>query len=129
MAATLSCYSCGQSLEALSLPVARLDACPRCARDLHVCRMCQLYRPQLPTGCAEDGIEEVREKERANFCDYFSPSASAYSPEQTSDEHKQRAELDALFGTEPVTGSDAGDATEGSAERDAPARPEDLFRR
>lgn len=98
MAETLKCYKCGTSLAALSLPLRRLDECPQCRRELHVCCMCQSYDPRVPKGCSEDDAPEVREKERANFCDYFKPSANAYTPGGLDAERAAQAELDALFG-------------------------------
>ena len=62
----------------LSLPLARLDECPKCHVHLHVCRMCERYAPRKPKGCSEDDAPEVRDKKAANFCDYFKPTARAY---------------------------------------------------
>lgn len=88
--------------------------------------MCQLYRPRLPTGCAEDDVEEVREKERANFCDYFTPSAEAYSPVEVGAQSEARMQLDALFGDD-ATGAKS-DGTTSSPEDDARRRAEKLFK-
>ena len=119
MGETLRCYRCGASLEALSPPLGRLDECPECAVHLHVCRMCQFYAPGVPKQCREDDAEEVREKERANFCDYFKPSASAHDPSFATAEQRSRSQLDALFGD--------GDAGE-SRDDDAASTAEDLFK-
>jgi hypothetical protein len=40
----------------------------------------------------------VKDKQVANFCDYFRPSATAYRPEALSAADQARAQLDALFG-------------------------------
>ena len=37
----LRCHHCGTSLAALSLPFTRLDECPKCRAQLHVCKMCE----------------------------------------------------------------------------------------
>ena len=42
--------------------------------------------------------EEVKDKLRANFCDYFRPTPSAYRPDGTSAADRAKAELEALFG-------------------------------
>jgi hypothetical protein len=94
---TLSCYRCGASLVALTLPLARLDECPECRSQLHVCRMCINYDPRRPTGCREDDAIEVRDKKAANFCDYFKPNPDAYDGGDLTREQRARAELDALF--------------------------------
>ena len=97
MAHELRCYRCGESLAALSLPLTRLDECPKCRAQLHVCRMCERFAPRLPKGCTEDDAPDVRDKKSANFCDYFRPSAKAYDPSELTAEQAAKAQLDALF--------------------------------
>ena len=97
MAHSISCYRCGASLEALSLPLSRQDECPECSNYLHVCKMCVHYDPHVPRQCREDGAEDVTEKERPNFCDWFKPSESAFDAKRKDDEDQARAALDALF--------------------------------
>lgn len=96
--AGMLCYRCGASLAALSLPLARLDECPECRVELHVCRMCRYFDPAVPRQCREDGAEEVREKTRANFCDWFRPAEGAFDGSLKSAEDAARDELAALFG-------------------------------
>ncbi len=98
MAHDLSCWKCGAPLAALSLPLRRLDECPRCRAELHVCRMCVDYDTAVAKHCREPTAEEVREKTRANFCDFFKPKAGAYTPPNTAEVDRARAELDTLFG-------------------------------
>ncbi len=78
MSHNIACYRCGASLAALSLPLSRQDECPECRNYLHVCKMCCNFDPRVPRQCREDGAEEVREKDRLNFCDWFKPSESAF---------------------------------------------------
>ena len=61
MADGISCYRCGASLEALSLPISRQDECPECSNYLHVCKMCVYYDERVPRQCREDGAEDVRD--------------------------------------------------------------------
>ena len=98
MAHTIRCYRCGESLAALTLPLSRQDECPGCGNYLHVCRMCVYFDANVPRQCREDGAEEVKEKDRLNFCDWFKPSESAFDPDQKSEEDQARAALEALFG-------------------------------
>lgn len=98
MAHNIRCYRCGASLEALSLPFSRQDECPDCHNYLHVCRMCVHYDRNVPRQCREDGAEDVKEKERPNFCDWYKPSERAFDPDRKSGEDQARAALDALFG-------------------------------
>ena len=116
----LKCWRCGFDLASLSLPLSRQDQCPDCFVDLHACRMCTQFDKGVPRQCREDGAEEVKEKERANFCDWFSPSAAAFTGELAAAEAAARAQLDGLFG-----GGDADSLTD-----DDPAKSaaEDLFK-
>lgn len=114
MSHNIACFRCGTSLAALSLPLSRQDSCPECSVHLHVCRMCRHYDPAVPRQCREDGAEDVTEKERLNFCDWFIPSENAFDPANKAHADKAQQALDALFGDGEApgkgTGSDADDA-------------------
>ena len=97
MAHDLSCYRCGASLAALSLPLSRQDECPACSNYLHVCKMCKHFDAHVPRQCREDGAEDVKEKERPNFCDWFVPSDTAFDAGRKAEDDAARAALDALF--------------------------------
>ena len=94
----LVCWKCGASLAALTLPLRRLEECPRCRAQLHVCRMCLEYDTTVATRCREPTAEEVRNKEGANFCAFFTPRPGAYTAPNTAEAERARAELDKLFG-------------------------------
>jgi len=98
MSSSIACYRCGASVVALSLPLSRRDQCPECNADLHVCKMCVYFDQAVPRQCREDGAEDVAEKERANFCDWFKPSDTAFDPERKSDADAAKDALAALFG-------------------------------
>ena len=98
MAHNIRCYRCGESLAALSLPLSRQDECPGCGNYLHVCKMCLHFDARVPRQCREDGAEEVTDKDRLNFCDWFSPSETAFDPQRKDQEDQAKAALDALFG-------------------------------
>jgi hypothetical protein len=92
----LVCWKCGAALAALTLPLRRLEECPKCRAELHVCRMCVLFDPGAYQQCREPTVEEVRDKTRANYCDYFKPKAGAWRG--GGDEERARSDLDRLFG-------------------------------
>lgn len=115
MKKTLVCWRCGASLQELSLPFRRLEQCLKCRADLHVCRMCKSYNPRLTGGCDDPRAQGVRDKELANFCDYFKPSPDAYTPRDDSKSNAAKAELYALFGMQPE--DDETDASTGNAPR------------
>lgn len=123
MTEALRCWRCGKGLEALSLPLSRMDECPDCAVHLHVCRMCVNFDPAVPTACREDAAEEVLEKERANFCDYFQPSSGAFDKDVAAADQQARDELQALFGDSGTPG--AG----GQSDDPALKAADDLFKK
>ncbi len=112
MSHNIRCFRCGTSLAALSLPLSRQDECPECAVYLHVCLMCEFFDASVPRQCREDGADDVTDKDRVNFCDWFSPSESAFNPARKTQAESAKQSLDALF-----AGGDASDA--GIADGDA----------
>jgi hypothetical protein len=129
----LTCYRCGQSLEALSLPLSRMDLCPGCGVELHVCRMCRHYAPSAPDACDEEDAVEVRNKTVANFCDYFDPNPEAFEGSERRADERARARLEALFGDhggdDPPAGSGPGPESGTREEDETLRRAEDLFRK
>ncbi len=47
------------------------EECPSCGTDLHVCIYCRLYDEGKANRCREPQADYVKEKDRANFCEYF----------------------------------------------------------
>ena len=64
------CYFCGKRLDD-RLVVYRNSECPYCGKDLKICYNCKFYREGAHWDCLETIKEPVREKDRANFCEYF----------------------------------------------------------
>jgi hypothetical protein len=119
----LVCWKCGASLDGEPLPLARLAVCPACHADLHVCRLCEFYDRGVANSCREPVAEEVKDKERANFCGYFQPRPDACAGSAADPAREAKARLEALFGL-AQEGEPEGVA--GDAER-ARRRLEDLF--
>jgi len=94
----IQCWKCGAALAALALPFGRTERCRACGADLHACKLCRHYTPRLPAQCDEPTIEEVRDKERANFCDHYLPVAGAWKGGTSAQADAARAALDKLFG-------------------------------
>jgi hypothetical protein len=118
MTHNIACYRCGTSLAELSLPLSRQDECPGCGNYVHVCMMCANFDKQVPKQCREDDAEEVIEKARLNFCEWFIPSETAFDPKAKTVEDRAKATLDSLFGAELEQPSDAGtDSNLSDAER------------
>ncbi len=119
MADDLLCYRCGASLAELSLPLSRQDECPTCSVYLHVCKMCALYDPGVPRQCREDDAEEVIEKERLNFCEWFKPGDEVFNAARAKQETKAKDALATLF--------DQGDTNEPHQD-DLSSEAEKLFK-
>jgi hypothetical protein len=94
----IQCWKCGAALAELSLPFGRIERCRHCGADLHVCKLCREYDPRALQQCREPTVEEVREKERANFCDHYKPVAGAWKGGTTQAADAARTALDKLFG-------------------------------
>ena len=89
----VNCFHCGASLELeVGQKVFRSEECPSCYGDIRICRMCGLYDTAYYNECREDQAQRVIDKERANYCEYFT-LAGGEGP--MAQEHLQRAK--ALF--------------------------------
>jgi len=106
------CWRCGTDLADLSLPLARLDECPQCVVHLHVCRMCQFFDPTVTKSCREDDADEVRDKQSANFCDYFKVAPDAFDATLADADQAAKNQLDILFGAGDVPDDQAGASDE-----------------
>jgi hypothetical protein len=84
------CFFCREAFEFEGRGM-RKDLCPRCRRDLHACVQCRFYDPGYHNRCREPRAEMVRDRDRANVCDYFelAPDRPAGSD---PDEAKRRLE-------------------------------------
>ncbi len=127
------CWRCGSSLAALSLPFSRFDTCKAGGADLHACKQCLFYQVTVAKQCREPVADEVRDKQRANVCDYFSVRADAYQP--ATEQASTQSQLAALFGavseSRPVTNDTVSDQIKNKADTAAAARAalEELFGR
>lgn len=103
METQLVCWKCGALLDDIPLPLARLAECLVCCTELHVCLSCEFYDTRVAKHCRETIAEEVKDKARANFCDYFQLRANAFQPHDDTEERAARSQLDALFGANQKT--------------------------
>lgn len=65
------CWHCGRDLT--KADYGRETLCLGCGKATRVCRNCRHYAPGRPNACLEPMAEEVLDKERANFCEFFDP--------------------------------------------------------
>jgi len=59
--------------------------------------MCVHFDPAATYECREDDAEHVKEKESANFCEWFLPSEGAFDAGRKSEADRALEELEALF--------------------------------
>lgn len=90
------CYSCKKQVMAAEKP-GRSEACPQCGADLRCCRNCRFYDVKAYNQCRETQAERVLEKDRGNFCDYFSFKDSLEAAAPDSLKQEKRNPLDTLF--------------------------------
>jgi hypothetical protein len=97
MSAELVCWKCGANLKALPLPLSRRAECLACGAELHVCRLCRHYDTGKAKHCRELAADEVKNKTKANFCDWFQPRTNAYASTASTGSTSSNP-LDSLFG-------------------------------
>lgn len=122
MVADLNCWKCGACLKDIPLPFSRYSKCKSCNADLHVCRMCEFYDRTVSKMCREPVAEEVKDKQRANFCGYLQPSPRAYFVQDRSAADASKSELENLFGMD--AGSSGGTTSDPD---EAKQKLDDLF--
>jgi hypothetical protein len=64
------CWYCGSPI--VDEVIGRSLRCADCGKDIRCCRSCRFFLAGTKGDCAESHAEAVADKERANFCDWFS---------------------------------------------------------
>ncbi|MDR1565997.1 MAG: hypothetical protein LBS48_01780 [Treponema sp.] len=93
------CWYCGSPVKDAE-PIGRSLSCPECGKDLRSCRNCRHFLAGSPKDCAESQAEVPSDRERANFCDWFSlnPKFRKPSGEMSRDSAASaKAAFDNLF--------------------------------
>lgn len=90
----LKCFHCGSELTYADR-IGLREECPKCKNDVHVCKNCQFYDPKVYNECKEPQAEVVREKDRANHCEYFQAGHGAGGGGKSKEDLLKAAE--ALF--------------------------------
>ena len=63
------CFKCKNPVASESISFR--DECPKCGWDLHVCLNCSFYDEGKANRCREPQADYVKERDRANYCEYF----------------------------------------------------------
>ena len=94
----LLCWSCGESASEHPMPISTYAECSSCNAHLHVCRMCGHWDSQIRTSCKEARAEDIRDREKANFCEWFLPQSTAPIVNEKAIKKKAaRSQLQNLF--------------------------------
>ena len=94
----MQCWKCGTELKNVLLPLSRYEECGKCRADLHACLGCRHYDPAAVHACREDRADFILDKDKANFCDFFTVHTKAYRPHDNAAAQKARAALAEMFG-------------------------------
>ena len=120
---SFQCQSCGAPVR-LAAPIPRDAECDACRHDVRCCRNCRHYDTRYNNACKETEAEPVADKERRNFCEFFSFNPAPFRPAtmDKSREAQARAKLEGLF---------KGGANTASPDRatDARAKLDALFKK
>jgi hypothetical protein len=89
------CFSCGTELN-LKGKIYRTDVCPKCDADVHCCLNCDNYDISAHNKCLEPQAEWVADREKANFCDFFTGNKKTETP-IVKQRDSARLDFDNLF--------------------------------
>jgi hypothetical protein len=95
------CWYCGSPVTDAE-PIGRSARCQTCGKDIRACKNCRFFLPGSRGDCRETSAEPAADKERANFCDWFSLDAkfraqSAGQPVERQKADSSRTAFDKLF--------------------------------
>jgi len=85
------CWYCGSPVTNEE-PIGRSARCEICGKDLRSCKNCRFYLPGSRGDCRESGAESQPDKERANFCDWFSLDEKFRKQSQGLSKEREKAE-------------------------------------
>jgi len=91
-----SCHACKKELSD-DRKTGRRDECPGCHADLHCCLNCAHHDKTASRQCREPSAEQVKDKGKANFCDYFFFISGATPPAPPDAAEQARRSLADLF--------------------------------
>ncbi len=87
------CNQCRNSLK-LEHKISFREECSHCYSDLHTCLNCRFYDPSSYNECKESLAEKVTDKEKNNYCEYFTLNyQKKTSPEDPTDNLKKAESL------------------------------------
>ncbi len=96
------CYACKKSLNlAKGIQISRYEECPNCRVSVRVCKNCLYFDLKAHNECRETQAERILDKEKANFCEFFSlkflNQGDEKSSKSSNTESDIKSKFDALF--------------------------------
>lgn len=92
-----TCHHCGAPIT-VGEPIPRDAECDACRRDVRCCLNCRHHDPAYNNACRETMADPVTDKDRRNFCEYFSlRTGTARGADPGKRVADARARLEALF--------------------------------
>jgi len=90
------CFQCKKEVTVDAL-VSRKDVCPFCGTDLRCCLNCRFHYVDSYNQCRESQAERVLDKNRSNYCEYFTFNDSSSSGKSRETNNMARKKLENLF--------------------------------
>jgi hypothetical protein len=85
------CWYCGDAINDPE-PIGRSLRCNNCGKDLRSCKNCRFFLTGSRGDCRETSAEPQSDKERANFCDWFSLDAKYRVQSSGQKNEKEKAD-------------------------------------
>jgi len=92
----MQCGKCGQP-SPLKGTIGRNEVCVSCGADLRCCLNCAHYDLGRYNLCGEPQAERVLDKDKRNFCDFFSAAGKSRADQKKDSAPDAKSRLDALF--------------------------------
>jgi len=89
------CWFCGAEM-LFGEKITRDMTCAQCKVALKACRNCRFFDPSAHNQCREPAAEWVRDKELANFCEFFEFAERVDRPRGNRPEDRKK-KFDSLF--------------------------------
>ena len=90
------CWNCKNEIKKID-KISRSGTCPHCQAYLHCCFNCIFYDKLAYHECKEPQAEWIKEKDNANFCDYFSSIKEKTKNYTTLSKEEAQKKLNELF--------------------------------
>ena len=94
----ITCFQCKKSIE-FTTKISFREECPHCSADMHTCLNCRFYSTSAYNECLEPSAEKVKDKDRNNYCEYFSFTKKTLTTleETMSEKEKHLKAAEAVF--------------------------------